>query len=150
MISIDLALDTYYDYNFNHPIGRVTCFEPMHVLSNEFSLNQAAVISASLRRRRRTLLLGGRLDLQIPSRRLIRRRGHPRTNRVPGIYRNIFQAYGSYVALLGKGLDIDFGKWRQFARRRRRLHERSNELLALSLLHAFALLPYGTANQLSH
>ncbi|WP_158752043.1 outer membrane beta-barrel protein [Acidobacterium sp. S8] len=29
----------------------------------------------------------------------------------PDIYRNIFQAYGRYVAPIGKGLTIDFGKW---------------------------------------
>jgi hypothetical protein len=29
----------------------------------------------------------------------------------PQVYRNVFQAYGTYVAPLGKGLTIDFGKW---------------------------------------
>jgi hypothetical protein len=27
------------------------------------------------------------------------------------VYRNIFQAYGTYVLPLGGGLTVDFGKW---------------------------------------
>jgi hypothetical protein len=29
----------------------------------------------------------------------------------PQVYRNIFQAYGTYVVPLGSGLTVDFGKW---------------------------------------
>ena len=29
----------------------------------------------------------------------------------PEIYRNVFQAYGTYVVPLGKGVNVDFGKW---------------------------------------
>ena len=35
----------------------------------------------------------------------------PATNRVLTIYRNIFQAYGTYVVPVGSGLTVDFGKW---------------------------------------
>jgi hypothetical protein len=37
--------------------------------------------------------------------------GNPANEPRPDIYRNIFQAYGTYVAPVGKGLNVDFGKW---------------------------------------
>ena len=42
--TLDLGLDTYYAYNFNHPVGCVNLLRAYDVLSNEFSLNQASVI----------------------------------------------------------------------------------------------------------
>ncbi|MBV9479872.1 MAG: porin [Acidobacteria bacterium] len=108
--SISLALDTYYAYNFNHPVGRVDVLRAYDVLSNEFSLNQASVIfdhptNASEGRR-----WGGRLDLQF-GQATDTLQGNPSNEPRPQIYRNIFQAYGTYVAPLGKGITIDFGKW---------------------------------------
>ena len=37
--------------------------------------------------------------------------GNPANEPRPQIYRNIFQAYGTYVAPLGSGLTLDVGKW---------------------------------------
>jgi len=37
--------------------------------------------------------------------------GNPNNEPRPDIYRNVFQAYGTYVAPVGKGLTLDFGKW---------------------------------------
>jgi hypothetical protein len=62
--TINVALDGYYDYNFNAPVGRVNLLRAYDVLSNEFSLNQADVIfdhPADVADGRRW---GGRLDLQ--------------------------------------------------------------------------------------
>ncbi len=108
--TINLGLDTYYGYNFNNPIGRVNLLRAYDVLSNEFSLNQASLmiehapdISAGRR-------WGGRLDLQF-GQATDTLQGNPANEPRPQIYRNIFQAYGTYVAPLGKGLTLDFGKW---------------------------------------
>ena len=38
-------------------------------------------------------------------------RATPPTSPRPTIYQNIFQAYGTYVAPIGKGLTLDVGKW---------------------------------------
>jgi hypothetical protein len=46
--TINVAVDTYYDYNFNHPVGRVNLLRAYDVLSNNFSLNQADVILNAL------------------------------------------------------------------------------------------------------
>ena len=37
--------------------------------------------------------------------------GNPANEPRPQIYRNIFQAYGTYIAPVGNGLTLDFGKW---------------------------------------
>ncbi|MGO9085535.1 MAG: outer membrane beta-barrel protein [Candidatus Sulfotelmatobacter sp.] len=108
--TINLALDTYYEYNFNNPVGRVNLLRAYDVLSNEFSLNQASLIlehapDVSAGRR-----WGGRLDLQF-GQATDTLQGNPSNEPRPEIYRNIFQAYGTYVAPIGKGLNIDFGKW---------------------------------------
>jgi hypothetical protein len=108
--TIDVGLDGYYSYNFNHPVGRVNLLRAYDVLSNEFSLNQASIIfdhppDPSAGRR-----WGGRVDLQF-GQATDTLQGNPSNEPRPEIYRNIFQAYGTYVAPLGNGLTIDFGKW---------------------------------------
>ena len=80
------------------------------MLSNEFSLNQASVIfdhPPDLTAGRRW---GGRLDLQF-GQATDTLQGNPVNEPRPQIYRNIFQAYGTYVIPVGKGLNVDFGKW---------------------------------------
>jgi Putative beta-barrel porin-2, OmpL-like. bbp2 len=108
--TLNIALDTYYAYNFNHPVGRVNLLRTYDVLSNEFSLNQADVIidhppNVAAGRR-----WGGRLDLQF-GQATDSSQGNPANEPRPDIYRNIFQAYGTYVVPFGKGLTLDFGKW---------------------------------------
>jgi hypothetical protein len=108
--TINIGLDGYYEYNFNAPVGRVNLLRAYDVLSNSFSLNQASVIFERLpdvadRRR-----VGGRLDLQF-GQATDTLQGNPLNEPRPDIYRNIFQAYGSYIVPLGRGLNLDFGKW---------------------------------------
>jgi len=108
--TLDLGLDTYYAYNFNHPVGRVNLLRSYDVLSNEFSLNQASVIfdhPPDLAAERRW---GGRVDLQF-GQATDTLQGNPSNEPRPEIYRNIYQAYGTYVLPIGKGVNVDFGKW---------------------------------------
>jgi Putative beta-barrel porin-2, OmpL-like. bbp2 len=108
--TINVALDTYYAYNFNHPVGRVNLLRAYDVLSNEISLSQASVVlerppDAAAGRR-----WGARLDLQF-GQATDTLQGNPSNEPRPQIYRNIFQAYGTYIVPVGKGINIDFGKW---------------------------------------
>jgi len=108
--TINLSLDGYYEYNFNAPVGRVNLLRAYDVLSNNFNLNQASLIfdhepDVSAGRR-----FGARLDLQY-GQATDTLQGNPANEPRPAIYRNIFQAYGTYVAPVGRGLTIDFGKW---------------------------------------
>ena len=108
--TIDLGVDTYYAYNFNHPVGRVNLLRAYDVLSNEFSLNQASVIfdhPPDLTEGRRW---GARLDLQF-GQATDTLQGNPANEPRPEIYRNIFQVYGTYVLPVGQNVTVDFGKW---------------------------------------
>lgn len=108
--TVNVAIDGYYAYNFNHPVGRVNLLRAYDVLSNEFSLNQASVVMEQAPDPGAGRRFGGRLDLQW-GQASDTLQGNPLNEPRPDIYRNIFQAYGSYVAPIGKGVQIDFGKW---------------------------------------
>jgi hypothetical protein len=108
--TINLGLDGYYEYNFNAPVGRVNLLRAYDVLSNNFNLNQASLIfdhEPDVTAGRR---FGARVDLQF-GQATDTLQGNPANEPRPAIYRNIFQAYGTYVANVGRGLTIDFGKW---------------------------------------
>jgi hypothetical protein len=108
--TLNFAFDGYYDYDFNHPIGRVQYLRAYDVLSNAFSINQADVVLAldpDVAAGRR---YGVRVDLQF-GQATETLQGNPANEPRPEIYRNIFQAYGTYVAPLGRGLTVDVGKW---------------------------------------
>jgi Putative beta-barrel porin-2, OmpL-like. bbp2 len=108
--TVNLAVDTYYAYNFNNPVGRVNVLRAYDVLSNEFSLNQADLVFEHQPDESAGRRWGGRLDLQF-GQATDTLQGNPLNEPRPQIYRNIFQAYGTYIVPLGKGLDVDFGKW---------------------------------------
>lgn len=108
--TLNYYLDGYYEYNFNDPVGRVNDLRAYDVLSNTFSLNQADFIFAmdpdlSVHRR-----YGFRIDLQF-GQATETLQGNPANEPRPDIYRNVFQAFGSYVAPVGHGLEFDMGKW---------------------------------------
>lgn len=108
--TLNYYFDGYYEFNFNQPTGRVNDLRPYDVLSNAFSLNQADVIfdldpDLSLHRR-----YGFRLDLQF-GQATETLQGNPANEPRPEIYRNIFQAYGTYIVPIGSGLNVDVGKW---------------------------------------
>jgi hypothetical protein len=106
----NVSLDAYYAYNFNHPVGRVNLLRSYDVLSNAFSLNQASVVFEHAPDVETGKRFGLRLDLQF-GQATATLQGNPANEPRPEIYRNIFQAYGTYVVPLGRGLTVDFGKW---------------------------------------
>src|SRR5580658_2178827 len=108
--TINIALDGYYEYNFNAPVGRVNLLRAYDVLSNSFSLNQASVIFDHPPEVAEGRRFGGRLDLQF-GQATDTLQGNPSNEPRPDIYRNIFQAYGTYVVPIGRGLNVDFGKF---------------------------------------
>jgi hypothetical protein len=108
--TINVGIDTYYAYNFNDPVGRVNLLRAYDVLSNNISLNQASLILELAPNVSEGRRFGGRLDLQY-GQAADTLQGNPLNEPRPDIYRNVFQAYGTYVAPLGKGLTVDVGKW---------------------------------------
>ncbi|BDC52973.1 hypothetical protein F183_A52880 [Bryobacterales bacterium F-183] len=75
--------------------------------ANNFSLSQAAIMVEQLPNTAKGRNWGYRLDLMFgQSSDLLHS-----TELRPNVYRNVFQAYGTYVAPVGRGLTVDFGKW---------------------------------------
>jgi Putative beta-barrel porin-2, OmpL-like. bbp2 len=108
--TINLSLDTYYEYNFNQPVGRVNLLRAYDVLSNEFSLSQASLVVEHAPDPAAGRRWGGRLDLQF-GQATDTLQGNPSNEPRPDIYRNIFQAFGTYVFPGRKTITVDFGKW---------------------------------------
>jgi Putative beta-barrel porin-2, OmpL-like. bbp2 len=104
------SLDTYYGFNFNRPVGRVNLLRAYDVTSNNFSLNQAGVVLESAPDVEAARRFGARVDLQY-GQATETLQGSLSNEPRPWVYRNVFQAYGTYVFPLGSGLTVDFGKW---------------------------------------
>ena len=78
--------------------------------SNAFSLNQAGLLLEKAPDPQNGKRFGLRLDFQY-GQATETLQGNPLNEPRPEIYRNIFQAYGTYVAPVAKGLTLDFGKF---------------------------------------
>ena len=104
------SLDTYYGYNFNRPVGRVNLLRAYDVTANNFTLSQASVVLESAPYLEAGRRFGARVDLQY-GQATETLQGSLANEPRPWVYRNIFQAYGTYVVPLAKGLTVDFGKW---------------------------------------
>ena len=108
--TVNLTVDGYYGYNFNRPLGGINLLRAYDVLSNSFSLNQAAVIFEQAPNVDAGRRFGARFDLQF-GQATETVQGSAVNELRPQVYRHIWQAYGSYVAPLGDGLTVDFGKF---------------------------------------
>jgi hypothetical protein len=108
--TVNLLLDGYYEYNFNAPIGRANLLRAYDVSSNAFSLNQADLVLENAPDPSHGKRFGVRLDLQY-GQATETLQGNPANEPRPEIYRAVFQAFGTYVIPIGRGLNVDFGKW---------------------------------------
>ncbi len=108
--TVNLTVDGYYGYNFNRPLGGIKLLRANDVLSNSFSLNQATVIFEQEPNVDAGRRFGARLDLMF-GQETETVQGSAVNELRPQVYRHIWQAYGTYVAPLGKGLTVDFGKF---------------------------------------
>jgi hypothetical protein len=108
--TLNFGLDGYYAYNFNQPIGRVNQLRAYDVSSNSFSINQATLMIEHLPQPQANQRFGGRIDLQF-GQATEALQGSSANELRPQVWRNLFQAYGSYLAPVGSGLQFDFGKW---------------------------------------
>jgi hypothetical protein len=108
--TINVTVDGYYAYNFNNPIGRANPLRAYDVSSNVFALNQAALVFERAANPAEGRRWGTRLDLQF-GQATATLQGNPNNEHRPDIYRNIFQAFGTYIIPVGSGINVDFGKW---------------------------------------
>ena len=108
--TINIGIDTYYAYNFNAPIGQANLLRAYDVSSNSFSINQADLVLENAPDPEHGKRYGGRIDFQY-GQATQTLQGNPANEARPDIYRALFQAYGTYIAPVGSGLRVDFGKW---------------------------------------
>jgi hypothetical protein len=108
--TVNVVVDGYYGYNFNRPLGGINLLRAYDVMSNSFSLNQAGVVFEQAPKVEEGRRFGARLDLMF-GQATETLQGSAVNELRPQIYRHVWQAYGSYVAPLGKGLTVDFGKF---------------------------------------
>jgi hypothetical protein len=106
--TINVAFDGYYGFNFNSPIGRANLLRAYDVSSNSFSLNQANIVIENAADPAAGKHFGARLDLQF-GQATQTLQGNAVNEPRPDIYRNIFQAYGTFAP--NNHLTLDFGKW---------------------------------------
>jgi hypothetical protein len=108
--TLNFAVDEYYEYNFNDPVGRVNALRAYDVLSNNISLNQADLVFERAPDVDAGRPFGLRVDLQY-GQATDTLQGNPANEPRPPIYQNIYQAYGTYVVPIGNGLTVDVGKF---------------------------------------
>lgn len=134
--TINFLFDGYYSYNFNEPIGRVNLLRAYDVSSNSFSISQADIMVERLP----TVgsRYGGRLDLMW-GQATETLQGSPGNEQRPYVWRNVYQAYGSYLAPVGSGLQVDFGK---FASALGNEGNYTQDQIAYSKAYLFNYLPF--------
>jgi hypothetical protein len=108
--TFNVTVDGYYSYNFNKPVGRINLLRAYDVSHNSFSLNQAAVVIERAPDPAAGRRFGVRLDLQY-GQATETVQGSAANELRPQTYRPVWQAYGTYVAPVGNGLTVDFGKF---------------------------------------
>ena len=104
--NISGSVDGYYGLDFNHPAGRQAGLRVFDNYQNQFSLNLAELVIS--RAPDKDTPLGYNLTFGYGNAMNIVNSGEPGGI---GFDRNVEQAYVSYLAPVGKGLQIDFGKF---------------------------------------
>jgi hypothetical protein len=109
-VLLGVTFEGYYQYNWNRPFDRVNPLRAYDTRANSFSIQQTALVlemapDVSAGRR-----FGARLDLQF-GQATATVQGSSANEPRPDVYRNVWQAYGSYVFPVGRGLQTDFGKF---------------------------------------
>lgn len=109
-VHFGLTLEAYYEYNWNRPYDRINLLRAYDTRTNQFGLQQAAAVvelSPDVDAGRR---FGVRLDLQF-GQATETVQGNPVNEPRPDPYRYVWQAYGTYVFPLWRGLQMDLGKF---------------------------------------
>jgi hypothetical protein len=104
------TLEGYYQYNFNRPYDRVNLLRAYDTRSNVFGLQQVAFVVESAPDVAAGRRFGARVDLQF-GQATETVQGSPANEPRPDAYRHVWQAYGTYVFPVGRGLQGDFGKF---------------------------------------
>ena len=109
-VTFGATLESYYQYDWNRPPDRIMVLRAYDTRSSTFAIQQAALVvdaSPDVKAGRR---YGLRVDLQF-GQATETVQGSAANEPRPDVYRHVWQAYGSYVFPVGRGLQTDFGKF---------------------------------------
>jgi Putative beta-barrel porin-2, OmpL-like. bbp2 len=109
-VQFGVTFEGYYQYNWNRPYDRVNLLRAYDTRANVFSIQQTAVVIESAPDVDAGRRFGARVDLQFGQATETVQGGAANEPR-PDVYRHIWQAYGTYVFPVGRGLQTDFGKF---------------------------------------
>ena len=109
-VKFGATLEGYYEYNGNRPPDRSVILRAYDTRSNVFGLQQAALVVDAAPDVAASRRYGLRVDLQF-GQATETVQGSPANEPRPDVYRNVWQAFGSYVFPVGRGLSADFGKF---------------------------------------
>ncbi len=109
-LEVSAYFDGFYSWNANRPENRINLLRAYDVLHNSFSINQTGLVIERPVNPGEGKRFGLRLDLMYGAATETLQGGTQNELR-PQVYRNVFQAYGTYVVPLGNGLTVDFGKF---------------------------------------
>jgi hypothetical protein len=109
-IQFGVTFEGYYQYNWNEPFDRVNLLRAYDTRANVFGIQQAAIVIESAPKVDEGRRYGARVDLQFGQATETVQGGAANEPR-PDVYRHIWQAYGTYVFPVGRGLQTDFGKF---------------------------------------
>jgi len=108
--TLNATFEGYYQYNFNEPYNRVNPLRAYDTRANSFSIQQLGLVFETAPAVEEGRRFGLRADLQF-GQATETVQGSPANEPRPEVYRNVWQAYGSYIFPLSKGLRTDFGKF---------------------------------------
>jgi hypothetical protein len=109
-VNFGVAFEGFYQYNWNRPYDRVNLLRAYDTRANVFGIQQAAIVVESAPDVASGRRYGARVDLQFGQATETVQGGAANEPR-PDVYRHVWQAYGTYVFPVGRGLQADFGKF---------------------------------------
>jgi len=109
-VKFGATVEGYYEYNWNRPPDRSVILRAYDTRSNVFGLQQAALVVDAAPDVDAARRYGLRIDLQF-GQATETVQGSPANEPRPDVYRNVWQAFGTYVFPVGRGLSADFGKF---------------------------------------
>jgi hypothetical protein len=109
-VRFGVSLEGYYQYNWNQPYDRINLLRAYDTRANVFGIQQASIVVESAPDISADRRFGARVDLQF-GQATETVQGSPANEPRPDVYRHVWQAYGTYVFPVGRGLQTDFGKF---------------------------------------
>jgi Putative beta-barrel porin-2, OmpL-like. bbp2 len=109
-VKLGVTLEGFYQYNWNRPYDRINLLRAYDTRANVFSIQQTAIVIESAPAVDQGRRFGARVDLQF-GQATETVQGSAANEPRPDVYRHVWQAYGTYVFPVGRGLQMDFGKF---------------------------------------